>query len=175
MDEDERELIYSEGMINGYAIAGGLAKLESKNLQHKTITKIKKGLAKLEKRNFQHKAIAGKIANDLTRLEKRKPNYKITILQILRRNPGASPIEVARALDNADMRLPKVKGLKKGQMLWKEIVGTRYFKILYRRASKKVARERHLRDCQDRLNLIIRGAGVEIADILDWDTPLQPH
>jgi hypothetical protein len=128
----------------------------------------------LETRNPQHKAIGDEIVKDLTRLEKRKPDYKIKILQILRKNPSASPMEVARALDRADMRLPRVTGLKKGQTLWKEIVETRYFKVLYRRVSKKVARERHLRDSQDRLNLIRWGAGVKIDDILDWDTPLQP-
>ena len=83
-------------------------------------------------------------------------------------------MEVARAMESADIRLPKVKGLKKGKTLWTDVVETRYFKVLFRRASKKVARERHLRDCQERLELIRLGVGVKIADILDWDTPLQP-
>src|ERR1700722_2752196 len=134
MDEDGRELIYIEGMIHGYAIARGLAKLESKKLQHKIITKIKKGFAKLEKRNPQHKAIGDEIVKNLTRLEKRKPDYKIKILQFLRKSPSATPKEVARALDNADTPLPRVQGLKNKQTLWTQIDKTRYFKVLYRRA-----------------------------------------
>jgi hypothetical protein len=68
MDEYERERSYIEGMLHGYAIAKGLAKLERGKLQRKTIAKIKKGVAKLEKRNPQHKAI-GEIVKDLTRLK----------------------------------------------------------------------------------------------------------
>jgi hypothetical protein len=173
MNEDERELIYIEGMIHGFAIAKGLAKLERGKLERKTTVKIKKGLAKLEKRNPQPKTI-GEIVEYLTRSIKRKPNYKIKILQVLMKDPEASPMKVARALDNADIPLPRLKGLKKTQTLWQDVVETRYFKVLFRRASKKVALERHLRDCQGRLELIRLSVGVKRADILNWDTPLQP-
>src|ERR1700676_2719577 len=102
MDDDERELSYIEGMIHGYAIARGLAKLERGKLQRKTIAKIRKGFAKLKKRNTQHKTI-GEIVKDLTTLKKSKPDYKMKILQVLMKDPKASPLKVARALDSADI------------------------------------------------------------------------
>jgi len=169
----EREFSYIAGMLHGYAIAKGLAKSEKRKLQHKTIAKIKKGLAQLEKRTSQHKAF-GEAVKDLANLEKRKPDYKAKIVQVLMNNPKAPKMKVARALDSAGIRLPKVKSLPKDKTLWKDIVETRYFKTLIRRASERAARAKHLRDCQERLDLIRMGAGVKIADILDLDTPLQP-
>ncbi|HET6144219.1 MAG TPA: hypothetical protein VFE02_11980 [Candidatus Acidoferrales bacterium] len=173
MDEHERELSFMQGMVHGYAIAKGLQKSEKRKLQRVRTADIAKGLTKLGKRFPEHK-IFEELAKGMANSKKRKPDHKTKMLQVLLKDPKATPMKAARALDSAGIRLPKVNSLKKGKTLWKDIVETRYFNVLFRRTCKRVVREKHLRDCQERLELIRMGAGVKMADILDFDTPLQP-
>ena len=123
-------------------------------------------------------AIAKGLAKS-NRKKKREPRSKVQIartkmVRVLTKNPKTSKMNVAIALDNAGIMRPDVKSLRKYGRAWTAIVETRYFKTLFRRARAQVAKETHVRDCQERLELIRMGAGVKTAEILDFDSPLQP-
>jgi hypothetical protein len=149
---NERESNYTIGMLHGYAIGEGFSKSEKRKLQHKTIAKIAKGLRKLEKRKLDHKA---------------------KILQVLMKDPKATNMKIARALDNAGILLPERTSLSKDKRRWSEVVTMPSYKNLISRARKQVAKAARIRDWRERIDDIKVGAGLIRygAGILDFDPP----
>jgi hypothetical protein len=169
---NERESNYTIGMLHGYAIGEGFSKSEKRKLQHKTIAKIAKGLRKLEKRKPRYKAIA-QITKDLAKLKKRKLDHKAKILQVLMKDPKATNMKIARALDNAGILLPERTSLSKDKRRWSEVVTMPSYKNLISRARKQVAKAARIRDWRERIDDIKVGAGLIRygAGILDFDPP----